>query len=173
MTGLGFRTLRYPTVSRSSAPGSTQQHTLGQFLAVIRSRELCDARPDPANAHRPQCWGRGAAPQACPRGPASTAQTKATAASQRPAGYRTGDRTATGGCQSPQYVTANKVRRSIPNPNTQLLGSQSPSDRESCSIPACPGRVRHESAILCTLVVTVMRDRGFPVPFRSSRCWPS
>lgn len=105
---------------------------------------------------------------ACPRGPASTTQTTAAAASQRPAGYRTGDRTATGGCQSPQYVTANKVCRSIPNPTIQVLASQFPSDRECCSIPVCPGQVRHASAILCTLVVTVMRDRGSPVPSGSA-----
>lgn len=151
----------------SAVPGAllwAQPHltnTVGQFLAAIGSRELCDARADPANAQRPQRRGTGTAPQQLhgdqpaqlgprrllhPRDPRDTGQ----ATEQPQEGARA-------------HSTWQQTKFADPS-RTQLLGSQFPSDWESCSIPACPGQVRHASTILCTLAVMVLRDRDLSLP---------
>lgn len=56
--------LQYP-----GAPLLAQTHntdTLGEFLAAIRSHELCDTRPNPANAELPPRWERDPGPPNLP-----------------------------------------------------------------------------------------------------------
>ena len=71
---------------------------------------------------------------ASPWGPASTTQSKADAAPRKPVGCRRGGRTATGGCQSPQDLTA---KSADPSQNRH------PAPWEPD--PTRPGRVLHPS----------------------------
>lgn len=101
---------------------------------MITSRKLCGTRPNPANAELSYpILGERSGSTESPQGPDSTTQPKVATASPKPVGYRRGGRTATGGCQSPQDMTANKVPS-----QTHHSVSWEPD-------PTWPGRLLHSS----------------------------
>lgn len=137
---------------------------LGQFLATIRSHELCDTRPNPATAELSPCWEGETWLRGITAGTSQHNLAQGSRSIPKVRGIQ--ERWQNSHRRVPEPTGPNSKQSLHIHPKTaiQLLGSQIPPGQEVCSIPACPRQVGDASAVLCTLVAMAMRDRGADLP---------